>query len=253
MLHSLTKKTCMCCEEQTVKIIVLHKTRRQTHGLCYDCCHAYISPKIELLFNLLRQELPINLYIDCCGSVNGQLRNQCKVKFNILDISCKDVDFPLYDDLTKLRYLISNMYLKLCQNKDCGSIIEITPPINIYDNQVTCPLCKVTWCKTCLRQPYHFGKTCIQVELEDNYSEYAQTINKKIEEGILKKCPQCQVPTEKERDNDGNFVGCNKITCTHCGIKWCWLCNATNIGYEHFNVNNNAGCANRLWEGVPLQ
>ena len=252
MFHSVTKKTCMCCEKQTDNIIVFHKTRRQTHGLCYDCCHAYISPKIELLFNLLRQELPIsNTHIDCCGSVNGELRNQCKVKFNVLDISCDDVEFPLYDDLVKLKYLLSDTNLKLCQNKECGSIIEITYA-NYLNTEICCPLCNIYWCRVCLRQPYHFGKTCIQVELEENESEYAQTINKKIADGLLKKCPHCQVPTEKERDDEGNFVGCNKITCTQCGIKWCWLCNDTNIDYNHFNENNTTGCSNRLWEGVVL-
>ena len=249
MFHSVSKTTCMCCEVKTDKIIVLHKTRRQTHALCYDCCYAYISPKLEIFFNLLRQELPIHdTHITCCGSVNGELRNQCTAKINILDISCEDVDFPLYDDLVKLKYLLSDLNnLKMCQNKECGSIIEIN-----YTNEISCPLCNVSWCRICLRQPYHFGKTCIQVELEDNQSEYAQTINKKISDGLLKKCPRCQVPTEKERDIDGKFVGCNKITCTQCGIKWCWLCNATNIDYNHFNENSATGCSNRLWEGVVL-
>lgn len=34
---------------------------------------------------------------------------------------------------------------------------------------------------------------------------------------LTRQCPGCQTPTQK-------LGGCNHVTCTHCGIHWCFLC-----------------------------
>ena len=43
-IHDKTKRICMCCNDTNTFIIILHKTRRQTHGLCIDCAESYINP-----------------------------------------------------------------------------------------------------------------------------------------------------------------------------------------------------------------
>lgn len=108
------------------------------------------------------------------------------------------------------------------------------------------------WCRNCHTSPYHVGKSCIEYQLENNATAESMYINANIKEGVVKLCPCCKVPTEKVRNNDGTYVGCNKIVCSVCGNKWCWLCIEVNIDYDHFNVNSISRCANKLWDGVVL-
>ena len=60
--------------------------------------------------------------------------------------------------------------------------------------------------------------------------------------GLLKFCPQCKVPTIKNK-------GCSKMHCVKCDCSWCWLCNKVGVDYPHYNSNNNDRCSGKLWEG----
>ena len=95
--------------------------------------------------------------------------------------------------------------------------------------------------------------SCIEYEASLSNTENSKYINKLLYKGELKMCPQCSIPITKEKDLDGKDVGCNKIICYSCGLKWCWLCNSVNIDYDHFNSNGKNPCANKLWLGTIVQ
>ena len=73
-----------------------------------------------------------------------------------------------------------------------------------------------------------------------------QEINKS---GLVKKCPQCKTGIEKSS-------GCNKMHCSNCHAKFCWLCLEVIDDYNHFWTADAEGtplpgkCAGKLFEGV---
>jgi hypothetical protein len=42
-------------------------------------------------------------------------------------------------------------------------------------------------------------------------------IEEALRNGTIKRCPNCQVYTEK-------ISGCNYLECTLCKAQWCWQC-----------------------------
>jgi hypothetical protein len=101
-----------------------------------------------------------------------------------------------------------------------------------------------------MTQPYHDGMSCLEYEAKICKTENGKLMAKMLEKGILKLCPRCKAPTTKIRDKKGNYLGCNKVVCSSCNVKWCWLCGVTDISYSHFNSKGSGSCANRLWEGT---
>ena len=49
----------------------------------------------------------------------------------------------------------------------------------------------------------------------------------------VKKCPRCQIFTEKNE-------GCNHMTCVNCKYQWCWLCEGP-YKYGHYDSGKCAG------------
>jgi hypothetical protein len=83
-IHNKTKRICMCCNDTNTFIIILHKTRRQTHGLCIDCAEGYINPILEKITLNIKNNIEVsNLKIKCPGTYTGQHRNQCNHEIDI--------------------------------------------------------------------------------------------------------------------------------------------------------------------------
>ena len=38
------------------------------------------------------------------------------------------------------------------------------------------------------------------------------------------------------------------MSCIMCGVKWCWVCRAANIDYDHFNSQSANPCSGKLWD-----
>ena len=266
-IHSLTKNNCLICCCETKQGLILHKTKRQTHKLCIDCVIGFFSPYLDKITSNIMNNINNLPKIMCPGNVNGLMRNQCNHKLNLFKLlnvsifienSLKYEDWSLqnnnkleklYIDFFRIEYIIRNPNSYICRNPSCKDIIH---PISNYGIILSCQSCDMSWCKYCWKSPYHFGKTCIEAELEENNSDNAKLINKKIELGEIKLCPVCKTPTEKIKNDQGEYVGCNKIDCNMCGTKWCWLCKEINIDYHHYNELFGGKCANKLWEGVTL-
>ena len=238
--QKLDKKTkCLICEEENENTIFLHKTRRQTHILCNDCGTQYLTPEIKKITKNLRNNIKNKInYIKCPGCVGGALRNMCNFSVDITKIK-----FPknhnLITDIFRITYVLTNPNVTLCPNPICGNIVEFLP--FEFSGKTICSACSFVWCRNCNIKPYHENISCIKYQLSENKSENIKYIKQLNIDGSLKFCPLCNTPTIKKE-------GCNKIVCSNCDIKWCWLCSETKIDYSHFNSNGKNKCANKLWE-----
>jgi hypothetical protein len=251
-IHMKTGDTCIiCCDELKDNGIIMHKTRRQTHKLCLDCCYAYLTPLVLKATENIRNNIRHNIsHVSCPGSYHGEVRNRCKryVDLSLIEVPKKS---KLYTDIFRISYVLENPNVFTCPNKDCGDVIE-TDPID-PELKTICHTCGYIWCRNCQTSPYHDGMSCMEKESLERNTPTGKLISEKIRKGDMKFCPQCRAPTEKIRNIEGKFVGCNKIYCTNCGINWCWFCKETYIEYNHFNPENNNNCSNKLWEGVEKE
>jgi len=193
-----------------------------------------------------------NLSIKCPGTYHGKMRNRCNINIHIN--SCNMLgstfkvgdDFPLYTDIVRIQTVLRIPNTIICINDNCGNVIEIGNDSQI----VNCTSCNLTWCNDCLTEPYHHGLSCLEYYLQTENTEDTKYMRELKNKGELKFCPSCHVATVKEKNVEGTDVGCNKITCATCGIKWCWLCQKQNIDYDHFNPKSKEPCSNKLWLGT---
>tara|TARA_Y100000389_G_scaffold137821_1_gene135465 strand:+ start:143 stop:970 length:828 start_codon:yes stop_codon:yes gene_type:complete len=239
-IHRKTGSNCILCDEKYYNGIIFHKTRRQTHGVCVDCGVGYLRPLIRQACNNIRKNIRKNVdKFKCPGCYHGQYRNQCKHICSFSTLNAPDCEISL--DIFRLVYTLNSKNVVMCPEENCGQVMDIC---DYRGNKIKCVSgCQTTWCKLCLVQPYHEGKSCIEYELDNNNSENGKFINNMRRNGELKLCPQCNAPTFKHN-------GCNKMVCSVCNVKWCWLCKTVGIDYDHYNDQNSGTCTGRLWEGV---
>lgn len=240
-IHSKTGSVCIICDNPYKRGIIFHKTRRQTHGLCLDCGVGYLKPIISKSFNNIKKNIRKNVEkIKCPGSYHSASRNHCKYMCTIYDLEIPDCDISV--DMFNLTYILSSPYVYMCPDEKCSQLFDIDQ--DFIGNMLICHGgCQVTWCRTCLVQPFHVGMTCIEHEVENQNTENGKFIWKMRGSGKLKFCPQCKVPTFKNN-------GCNKMVCIVCHVKWCWLCTSIDIEYDHYNSEYVGECTGKLWEGV---
>lgn len=249
-IQNNTRNICQCCCEKIGPLgIILHKTRRQTHSLCGDCGNGYLTPIIhQITENLRRGIRDITLNIKCPGTYHSAMRNRCKTKIDLRNITISQQS-SLYTDIFRIVYVVEHPYTFLCPHKRCGDVVETYPGAN---PRMQCHNCHFTWCRNCQLSPYHEDMSCIEYEITEGETKTGKMLRDNINKGNIKLCPKCRTPTEKVRNNKGEFVACNKIICTQCNIKWCWLCQETDISYDHYNIKNKTRCVNKLWEGTDV-
>lgn len=248
-IHS--KSICpVCLTEDNEEKIILHKTRRQSHIFCVDCCIHFLEPIIKKTLQKLRKNIYTEDLIKCPGTYHGLLRNKCIKSISFSYLSDEKLLFKkdIYTDILRIKYLYENKNtFKICINSDCDNIIQI------FNNEcfdIKCDKCNAEWCKFCYQSPFHQGKFCFECDLENNPD--GEFIKEKMETKEIKLCPSCFTPTEKEKDENGDYTGCNKMLCVFCDVKWCWLCQDVGIDYSHYNSENETGCGNKLWFGTNI-
>ena len=250
MIHTITSNKCICCDEQIVDGVTLHRTRRQTHRLCDVCAIGYIGPLLDQslcnIKQMLHTEIPT---IKCPGTYHSEQRNHCSHVIYISDLEF-NYNSPLLVKAIRMLDVVTSPNLMFCPQTDCPNVVDIHP--DDYITHTQCTMCMNEWCRNCKVSPYHHGKTCLEYEIEIGKTENGIAVASMIADGTLNLCPTCKAPTTKQKDSDGGYVGCNKIVCVSCGVKWCWLCQETNIDYSHFNSEGVNPCSNRLWEGTII-
>ena len=240
-IHKKTGSVCMICDEPYEKSIIFHKTRRQTHTLCLNCGIGYFKPLIKQACNNVRKNIRKDVdLVKCPGAYYSSPRNQCKHVCKLSDLKIPECEIST--DIFRLVYTLSSPNTYMCPEEKCGQVLEVDQ--GFFGNMIKCHGgCDVTWCRMCLVQPFHTGKSCIEYESENKSTENGKFISEMKRTGQLKFCPQCRAPTFKNN-------GCNKMVCFSCNVKWRWLCTEVGIDYGHYNSGNIGQCNGKLWEGV---
>lgn len=236
-IRNKTCDLCMVCEEKIDENkIILHKTRRQLHCMCHNCFFAYISPIVEQTIKNFRKNIKTLNFL-CTGTYKGEQRNKCKHNCKFSDIKLpKKCNFET--DFFLINFINQNKNAYICQNNNCKNTVIIDETYLFL--KIECQHCCTTWCKNCLKSPYHESKTCFEAELEDTKDDNMKHIIELHNKGTLKLCPRCRTPIIKES-------GCNKMHCESCKCVWCWLCSEIDIDYPHFNSSKTNSCAGKLW------
>lgn len=240
-LHQKTGSVCIICDEPiTEDGVMIHKTRRQSHRLCKVCAIGYLRPILEMACKNLRKNIRVNVgMIKCPGAYHSEPRNQCKKTISLRDIKIPESEIS--SDIFRIIHTLSSDNVYLCPEGKCGQVIEVDPEYT--SNKLICYDCKITWCRQCLTMPYHDNKSCIELEMENKNSDNGKFIWEMKSKGKLKFCPQCRSPCIKNN-------GCNKMICSQCNCKWCWICCSMNIDYDHYNSDQIGSCTGKLWQGV---
>ncbi|KAH7721728.1 hypothetical protein AAVH_10806 [Aphelenchoides avenae] len=130
-----------------------------------------------------------------------------------------------------------------CKTEFCVAVVEFSqsPQQTQYFH---CPACTAAFCRICKRDKVdHLESTCEemadreraeserkrQAEVADVKRTDINRLTKEIDEAKIRKCPTCGKSALKNL-GDGS---CNKMTCA-CGAKYCYLCLASGIDYNHF-------------------
>jgi hypothetical protein len=202
---------------------------------------AYLKPILLQITNNIMKNIRLNSdVIKCPGCIRSEYRNMCNYKCSIISMNIPICEISL--DIFRIKYVLDSVNSFICPDIRCGQIVEIDS--DYIGNNIVCNgAFKTSWCRNCMISPYHHGKSCIEVEADNNNTENGKLIYELKEKGILKFCPQCRSPCIKNS-------GCSKMVCSVCNIKWCWICSAINIDYCHYNSNGVDECSGRLWEGV---
>lgn len=238
--HRLSSKTCMLCSnefESEKDKVILHKTRRYTHIVCSCCLYDYIYSHYQQIIRQLGNYIKPSVYITCSGSFYSKKRcNRCIKPVHLPSLLknsnvCSDTKH-LIQSIIYIHHNFNHIFF--C--KICNDIVNIEHTQSIKSN---CPMCHTTFCTTCKCSPYHTNKSCIEHKMSQVKDIY---IIESMSNNILKACPVCFQLIEKTS-------GCNKMICSNCDMKWCWLCKEINIGYDHFSSieTNTSTCRNKLW------
>ena len=124
-----------------------------------------------------------------------------------------------YERFKERAKIIRDPNKKPCPKPDCESYLEKNP----NKKYVKCKKGH-EYCFDCLLPP-HGKSTCEQI-LEKDFMKWKKN-------RLLKKCPRCQIFTEKNE-------GCNHMTCSSCKYQWCWLC-LGEYKYGHYDRGDCKG------------
>jgi len=98
------------------------------------------------------------------------------------------------------------------------------------------PECMKETCRLC-KEPNHIPLRCDEVE-KGVELEMRKFIEEHVSEAMIRKCPRCTQRFYK-------VEGCNKMTCSSCGLFICYVCRETINGYDHFTNNEKCTLSNQ--------
>lgn len=208
----------ICLMTYTTGEIFWHDECDHPEKTCMMCLHQYCKNKV------IDNDLEISCPIE-----------KCDTHYNFEAVSFLLQDKTLMDKYEKFLYehvLSTFKDIIHCSNKRCSV------PVPVRDGELVgiCLACKTTTCKACSDQE-HSGVTCEQYkELKlKNKDKSNEDIMFDVwrSKNVVKQCPECKFNVVKSS-------GCNMMVCTNkCKTKFCFLCSAKIVGYDHFKVG---GC-----------
>jgi hypothetical protein len=240
-LHIKSGSKCMLCDESlSTYFIMFHKTRRQTHSLCMDCSIGYLKPIIAQHTNNIRKNILNGMdIIKCPGSIHCSRRNLCKHTTQLSKLVIPTCEISL--DVFRILYVLQTDNTYICPNITCGQVVEVDR--NYNSDNLLCNECNTSWCRNCIISPYHNGKSCIEVEAENNNTENGKLIHDMNRKGKLKFCPRCRSPCIK---HNGCFLYNTPILMWNGKIKYA---NSIIVGDELVGDDGNKRSVKKLISG----
>mmetsp|Transcript_34519 Transcript_34519/g.89657 ORF Transcript_34519/g.89657 Transcript_34519/m.89657 type:complete len:322 (+) Transcript_34519:3-968(+) len=157
----------------------------------------------------------------------------------VLKCLLSEPDFERWEALTLSRSLDCMSDLVYCPRCKAGCLED-------GDHCAQCPECMYVFCGMC-SDGWHPGRACLNTEarmavLKKRSQQAAHTdeaqaavlnaMNEvkslKMLKDTSKQCPICSMAITKNG-------GCNKMRCSNCNAKFCWVCRETIDGYDHFS------------------
>ena len=185
--------TCPICgdliENNNDNVIKLDKCGDE---YCINCWYNYLENKIEEGF----------VKIKCMNYNCEEILNK-EFILNIIKDNKKLIS--KYEKFSNKLEILSDPNKVFCPYKNCDSYGERK---NDKEKYIKCKNGH-QFCFLCLKK-WHGEEKCEKKEDEE--------IKIWKKNRLIKKCPNCEMYTEK---NDG----CNHMTCGECKYQWCWLCN----------------------------
>ena len=100
-----------------------------------------------------------------------------------------------------------------CRTPDCSQVYSKSGAGQ--SSTVHCPSCLTAVCSSC-DEDAHEGLTCAEQKLQNDPEEQQRLTDQLAMDLGFKKCPRCNIWTEKTE-------GCNHMSCK-CGAHFCWIC-----------------------------
>ncbi|KAK4999826.1 hypothetical protein LTR66_001210 [Elasticomyces elasticus] len=184
----------------------------EPHHTCWECAVTYIKAQISD-----RRGIPQCPHMDGCTAFfsRSELRSLSEPK--------------LLETLEKLQQAQDLLKAGIEGMEECPfcDFKAICPPIDI-DFEFRClhPDCSKISCRRC-RAETHTPKTCEEFAKESRLSK-RHVVEEAMTEALIRSCNKCKTNFIKE-------AGCNKMTCTSCHHKQCYVCGKDVLNYEHFD------------------
>ncbi|CAF4317317.1 unnamed protein product [Rotaria socialis] len=204
------KECCVCLYEKDLTVVF-----DCNHYVCLSCFKKYSISKLNS--RQFKYDANIGYSLGCPNGCSNTLLRELHI-FCLMDKS----NYERYKTFGAEEYVFYHQGV-LCPTASCGcglildeSNLKVRCPLPIGCGKAFCRSCKTLWTDDALQIC-----KCQTDSQNDNqaFSYWYQLFGTRRESSlaVYKKCPGCSVNTEK----DG---GCNAISCTRCGMTWCWIC-----------------------------
>ena len=179
------------------------------------CGHLYCN---HCWFNYLKT-LIMESRVDNIKCMNQYCYDYISEEFILNHLSEDKNLIEKYKRFKKRLEIFKDPNKKLCPNPDCESFLqksELTKYVECeYGHK---------YCFECLKPPH--GNEACDKNIDTKFMKWKE--GKRV-----KKCPRCQIFTEKNE-------GCNHMTCVNCKYQWCWLCEGP-YQYGHYDSGKCEG------------
>ncbi|KAJ4354493.1 uncharacterized protein N0V89_006230 [Didymosphaeria variabile] len=202
---------CQCCFDE----IPLNRTigcgGATMHFFCKECVKKYVESEIGS-----SRCRPVCFADPTCGG--GFTRKQ-------LQNCLADTTFDRLERMQQMQEL-EKAGLTLDECPFCDFRQEC-PPVE-EDKEFRClnPKCQKTSCRLCQKET-HIPLSCEEAKKDEKLT-VRHIVEEAMSAALIRNCNKCKRPFIKE-------LGCNKMSCSHCGNQQCYVCSQDIRDYNHFS------------------
>ncbi|XP_056587308.1 E3 ubiquitin-protein ligase RNF14-like isoform X2 [Triplophysa dalaica] len=228
-----------------------------------ECQHVYCKACMKEYFEIQIRDGKVQC-LDCPEPECTSVATPTQVKLLV-----GEEEFARYDRLLLQSSLDLMADVVYCPRTSCCTPVMLEPESTMG----ICPSCQYAFCTLCKRS-YHGLSHCLATAdelrgLRDEYlsanDEGKKFLEKRFGKRIIQRAVEESFSTDWLKDNCkqcpccGTHVqkihGCNKMTCSSCQGRFCWIClvSLSKVNpYSHFN-NPNTPCFNQLFRGMEME